>query len=844
MKAQWIWTGGEAAPVNQFTWFRKVITLDKLPKNGMLRFAADSNAQLWLNGVPLRRKVTRFTPPSIRAEVVNALPYLREGENVIAVLHHNWGGITTFMRTGNTQGGLYLRTKWLHTDDTWRWKVADEFAPHADQCVGIEGDAPRIRFPVILDGAKTPEGIHAPGFDDSGWACAVPVKEGPWPSRPQDVETDGQREHYVLPPAVLAAGRIESPAPPSEAPYSIAEGLLAAKLLPDEGMASAARAIAAGGGWTISGKAGEACYVTFDFHRPLHGFPALALHDAAGGAVIDMGYGEIYRSLYSGEAHIREDGWVNTQGVVGKGYADRYITRAGDQCVELPDERTARWWTLHFRFQRDTTIRLASAGFVKSQYPLRMVGSFDCGDERIAQIVKLCHIHAEVTMSDACVDTPGREDGQWIEDIRPRALITERWYGDHQLRRLLIRTHAEGQLENGNLHPFAPSNYPMPAPYDWSVQWVASLYDDYMWTGDKDHLRTYWPTLCRYWDHILGMVDDEGLFRTNHLLVDIRVGVRCVAPHHSSGIITPWFIERLRWSAELARALDKEKDEKRWRTTANRMEDAFRKYHVVPAEDDVPAHVADRLAQDVPDEPRGYSQAGQTIAITSGLLKSKDARADVDYAFPDPEGSPPEGVTRWNNPTYAYRALKTLSCVGRSDRAVRHLIERYAPYLPGDPRNPTPPRFQGPYGGPLPEYWISREDLELKPGEPNTAQPSDDTGSHGWGAVPLLWMHECLLGVRIARPGGERIDIRPDAAGLPYVAGHTMTPKGLVWVHWDPKVRRLEVTVPDKVRATVYAPVILGADCDRFQCIQGKSESISMGCYIINGPGGFTFEQS
>ena len=67
------------------------------------------------------------------------------------------------------------------------------------------------------------------------------------------------------------------------------------------------------------------------------------------------------------------------------------------------------------------------------------------GERREHSIMSLALIHAEVTMSDAYVDTPGREDGQWIEDARPRAQISERWFGDTRLRRLAIRTLAEGQ---------------------------------------------------------------------------------------------------------------------------------------------------------------------------------------------------------------------------------------------------------------------------------------------------------------------------------------------------------------------------------------------------------------
>jgi hypothetical protein len=44
------------------------------------------------------------------------------------------------------------------------------------------------------------------------------------------------------------------------------------------------------------------------------------------------------------------------------------------------------------------------------------------------------------------------------------------------------------------------------------------------------------------------------------------------------------------------------------------------------------------------------------MAAISGF-PMKDA---LDYAFPAPDGTPPAGVTRWNNPTFAYRSLFAL----------------------------------------------------------------------------------------------------------------------------------------------------------------------------------------
>jgi hypothetical protein len=183
-----------------------------------------------------------------------------------------------------------------------------------------------------------------------------------------------------------------------------------------------------------------------------------------------------------------------------------------------------------------------------------------------------------------------------------------------------------------------------------------------------------------------------------------------------------------------------------------------------------------------------------------------------------------------------------LSHAGFTAGAVQHLLERYAQYLPTHPRNPTPLALQGPYGGPLPEYWVSREDLGLQPGQVNTAQPADDTGSHGWGAVPLLWLHESLLGVQISEPGGGKLRIAPQAGGLPYVQGYTMTPKGTVWVSWQPLAWQLEIVIPAGVIAEVCTPPECEGKAVRVIESAGKVTQKGRQAFTLRKPGRYMFQ--
>ena len=833
-QASWIAPPGDVAcPVNQWTYLRKVVTLDRLPDDATLQMAADSNAHMWINGHIVRRKVTRFFEAKIATETIDARPWLHTGANTVVVLHHSWGPIVTFQRDGCTRAGLYLAGSWLQTDGSWRTRHADELAPNVEQITGMppeHGDH-RIRFAQFIDGARLPSAaMFQATFQDADWLPAKVVTDGPWPAHPLPTGTPGQNEQQVRPVLLLAQGRSNESHVDGVKPIAIEQGMLNATLSP-----AGPQAIAMPHALTVKGNQGETRYLTVDFGRPVHGFPFLTGRAKGAAPVVDFAYGELARSPWTGEALLKENGWLNPESIVGQGYVDRYTAPVSTrQHVELVDERTARWWTLHIYFPSAGEYRIEDLGFVSSQYPVEVKGSFVADDPRLQHVVQLSLEHAIVSMSDTYVDTPGREDGQWLEDARLRAELAAEWFGDVRLRQLFLRLVAESQHPDGTFHPFPPSNYPLISNADWAAEWVGALYDDYLWTGDTSRIAAYWPQVQAFWTHVLHSVSSSGVWIDENVFADIRIGVHPRAGQ-SSGIVTAQLIDRLGLSITMARAAGHAEDAERWQSIHDAMLQAFHRDHMVAATEGVPAHVDDIADPANRSAQRGHSQAAQAMTVSAGLLSPADARAEMDYAFAAPDGSPPAGVDRWNNPTYLFRALDALSSVGLSERALAHLLERFSPYLPGDLKNLTPAVLQGASGGPLPEYWVSREDLHLPPGVNASTQPRDATGSHGWNAVGLVWLHRRMLGVTIAAPGGDTLAVHPEPAGLAHMEGTTMTPRGPVRVAWKAQPAQLTVTLPEGVRAEVMLPSALSAPGAGLR-VPSTCSVRAEGGYLCRGP--------
>jgi hypothetical protein len=520
-------------------------------------------------------------------------------------------------------------------------------------------------------------------------------------------------------------------------------------------------------------------YATLDFGKPLHGYLCLEIGAAPAGAVLDFTYGEIRDDLRTGKRVLLPDGSFDPELTVGAPFGDRVIVRGGPQTIELPEERTWRWLMITWRNTKKP-IELKAVFIRSSQHPAPDIGSFHAdGVKTLPKLIDLCLDHARVTMSDAYVDTTGREDAQWLEDIQYRAQLAAQWFGDSTLRQVTMRHAVEQQLPTGRFRVFPPEDYAVAGmqSLDWSMTWIGMLYDDWMWTGETERLRKYFPNLVRFLELAHSQTNPDGLLVDRTCLTDIRCALRA---NHDAGEIesipNAWYFGFLQNAIALAKAVGDAKQARQWQARAARVKREYARFIST-----------DKSTRNLVGEVwsptlglRGFGQAASVSAVFYELIAKEDATRVLDSAFCGRDGTPPRGMNRWNNPTYAYRALRALGDLGRGPKASEHFLERYRPYLPD---------------GPLPEYFI-----------PGDGQPDDPTGSHGWAAVPLVWLHDTVLGVRLASPGGKRLIIAPAYVGWNKVSGKTATPQGGCEVQIDWAKRSIEISIPEGCSAEIRLP--------------------------------------
>ncbi|MBT3361727.1 MAG: glycoside hydrolase [Rhodospirillales bacterium] len=182
-KADWNakWIGlTEDSAVNTWLAYRTGVELDSVPKEVIANIACDSKYWLWINGEmavfegQLKRgpnsKDTYYDP-------VDIAPYLKRGENTIAILVWHFGK-HGFSHNNSGKAGLIFDTQLFRSDSSWKVIKHPAF--------GMTGQKhPNFRLPesnVLFDARKDMGDWTAPAFDDTAWQNAVEL--GTPPCRP------------------------------------------------------------------------------------------------------------------------------------------------------------------------------------------------------------------------------------------------------------------------------------------------------------------------------------------------------------------------------------------------------------------------------------------------------------------------------------------------------------------------------------------------------------------------------------------------------------------------------------------------------------------------------------
>lgn len=734
------WIAPPGVPLSEYGvyLFRKTFSLPARPEKFVVHLSADNRYRLFVNGAPVGDGPQRGDVMRWHYDSVDLAPYLRSGDNVLAVQVWNYGEERPYallsLRSGLIVQGDGEAEQVINTGEGWRVHVASSFSP-------LPVSRERLRtFIVVGPGEQLAAGLHPwgweqPAFDDAAWPEPRVLEAG----TPHGYGTDAAR--WLVPRTIPAMeAKLQRFAAVRRVTGSAAPG---------------AQFLAGAAPWVVPPQ--SQVRVLLDQGVETNAFPQLVTSGGSG-ASVTLAYAEALVDAQFAKGH-RDD-------ITGRelhGVEDRF----------LPDGGTdRRFTTLDYRTYRYVELRIETGGEpltivdvhgIATAYPFIENGAFRSNDPVLAKIWEVGWRTARLCAHETYYDCPYYERLQYVGDTRIQALISLYVSGDDRLMRNAITQFDQSRIPEG----LTQSRYPSHTPQiinTFSLFWIAMVHDYWRHRDDPAFIAA----------RLHGIENVLAWFEAR---VDPATGLLGPLPYwtfvdwpeqwpwtpaqdiggeppgaHTGGssIVTLQYAMALEHAADLMRACERTAEADAYVARAA----ALRSATLERCWDESRRLLADTPAQS------DFSQHANALAILSGMISGDAARDLITRVLADETLTPCTLYFRF----YLLRALKA---AGLGD----HYLEQLGPW----------------------------HDM-LAIGLTTFAERPEPTRSdcHAWSASPVYEFLATVCGIEPASAGFKSVRIAPHLGELTQAEGRVPHPAGFIRVKLERAgaTLRAEVELP------------------------------------------------
>ena len=394
-----------------------------------------------------------------------------------------------------------------------------------------------------------------------------------------------------------------------------------------------------------------------------------------------------------------------------------------------------------------------------------VAGRFQCSSELVNRIYEMCERSARQNVQQGIISVDAnREQSPWTADSWNIGNVLLYNHRNTMIMDKVVRDYAAEQLPCGDFYACSPAAmFRIP---EWSMYWPMLLWQQYLFSGDEELLRTMAPRLSAFLNWIKAYQEPKTKL-INPPDGDWNLGIRISEyaggnlPSGGFNIATACqYYENLRIASRVFTVLRQRDQAEQYRQQAEEVKAGIN------------AHLFNgRYYLARTDKPEMFPLAS-AWALRFDLVPPT-AKPGVLQALRE-HGTPVLGG--YGGDAF-YSGL--LHAGGMGDFVVRDL-ERYTAMLRGNGVN-----------------WESF----IYEGEFN----------HAWTAYPGYLFQKYFSGIQPTSGGFSTFDVRPEIGGLSFAESAVPTIKGPVTTRWE-KLRSgqlaLSLTVPPGSRATLYLPVV------------------------------------
>lgn len=379
-----------------------------------------------------------------------------------------------------------------------------------------------------------------------------------------------------------------------------------------------------------------------------------------------------------------------------------YVTKDGIQSFESP-----AWFNgEQITYEIPAGVKVISLRYRESGYNTEFCGSFTCENEDMNTLWQKSLRTLYVTMRDNFMDCPDRERAQWWGDVTNEMMMT--MYSLAGSSYYLYRKGVNTMLSYVDpatkvlqtVVPIKNDYFELPCQ---QLAGVCGFFTYYFYTGDKEFLKSVYPSAVEYLN--LWKMQNDGL-------VEHRSGSWDWQDWGSKIDIAPlenaWYYYALSCVKSMAEIIG---DEKTADDFDGRMKSLYTAYGSLWTGEGYRS----------PDND-GYDDRGNAVAVLAGLCPEEYFPKIREILF----------STRNASPYMEYYVLEALCKMGEYSLAQQRMCERYREMIDEDYST-------------LWENWIKK----------------DGTSNHAWTGGPLVIMSKHIAGIKPLTAGYGKIEIRP-----------------------------------------------------------------------------------
>jgi alpha-L-rhamnosidase len=460
-------------------------------------------------------------------------------------------------------------------------------------------------------------------------------------------------------------------------------------------------------------------------------------------------------------------GFIKVHGLKGNGKLSVYYGESKEEALSKQEAVTVDWLQINEPVAKDSVMELSKAfryvnivaeGTVQydsvsmlfEYADLKDKGSFSCSDEEINKIYDVAKYTLHLSTREFFIDGIKRDRWVWSGDA----------YQSYLMNYYLMNDNATVTRTMYALRGKDPVTSHINTIMDYTFYWFLSIYDYYLYSGDKTFIQQNYDRMQSLMQYVLGRRDKNGLLQGlpgDWIFIDWAAGLSKKGEVSFEQLL---FARSLETMALCANIVNDNKGAGEYTALAT---DLRKKLFDLYWSDQKQALVHSRVDGKQTDNVTRYSNM---FAIFFNYFSEQQKQEVKNSVLLN------DSIQKITTPYMRFYELEALCAMGEQ----KYVMQEMKNY----------------WGGMLKlgatSFWEEYD--PTKKGAEHYAMYGREFGKslcHAWGASPIYLLGKYYLGVKPTTPGYKTYTVEPDLGGLQWMQGKVPTPDGTIDVYVSTK---------------------------------------------------------